>query len=127
MNQYGFLKLASIAAFITALTTLGVHLIDFQADTFEERLLLARDPLYFFQKWMIIFHCLMVIISMFGVALVAARTNKALAALGALFFSVFGIAEITRMFGVLARRGFDAETAAEAVEQVLGAADDEVF
>lgn len=32
-----------------------------------------------------------------------------------------------RMFGVLARRGFDAETAAEAVEQVLGAADDEVF
>ncbi|UYV13118.1 MAG: recombination regulator RecX [Phycisphaera sp.] len=32
-----------------------------------------------------------------------------------------------RMFGVLARRGFDAETAAEAIEQVLGTADDEVF
>lgn len=32
-----------------------------------------------------------------------------------------------RMFGVLARRGFDAETAAEAVERVLGAAEDEAF
>lgn len=32
-----------------------------------------------------------------------------------------------RMFGVLARRGFDVETAAEAIDQVLGAADDEVF
>jgi SOS response regulatory protein OraA/RecX len=32
-----------------------------------------------------------------------------------------------RMFGVLARRGFDAETAAEAVERVLGAAEDEVL
>ena len=102
MSQQAFLKLASIAAFITALTTLGVHLIDFQANTFELRLLLARDPLYIFQKWMIIFHCLMVIVSMFGVALVAARNNKGLAALGALFFAVFGVAEITRMFAVLA-------------------------
>lgn len=32
-----------------------------------------------------------------------------------------------RMFGVLARRGFDAETAAEAVDHVLGAADDEAL
>jgi hypothetical protein len=102
MNNPSFLRLAAIAAFLTALTTIGVHFIDFQADSFEQRLLLGRDPLYVFQKWMIIFHCLLVILSMFGAAVVAARSNRGLAALSALFFSVFGVAEITRMFAVLA-------------------------
>jgi regulatory protein len=32
-----------------------------------------------------------------------------------------------RMFGVLARRGFDAETAAEAVEAVLGSVDEQAY
>lgn len=102
MRTTGFLNLAGIAAFLTALTTLGVHFIEFQAETFEARLLLARDPMYLFQKWLIVFHCLMVIVSMFGVATIARIANPGLAALGALFFAVFGVAEITRMFGVLA-------------------------
>ncbi len=102
MNQTSFLRLAAIAAFLTAFTTLGVHFIDFQADTFEERLLFGRNPAYLSHKWMIIFHCLLVIVSMFGAATVAARHNRGLAALSALFFSVFGVAEMTRMFAVLA-------------------------
>ena len=102
MSSTSFLKLAAVAAFLTALTTLGVHFIEFHADTFEERLLLAHDTGYIAQKWMVIFHCLLVIVSMFGVATIAARSNRGLAALGALFFAVFGVAEITRMFAVLA-------------------------
>lgn len=102
MNQTSFLRLASIAAFLSIVTTLGVHFIEFQANTFEERLLLGRNPGYILQMWMVIFHCLLVIVSMFGAATVAARHNRGLAALSALFFSVFGVAEITRMFAVLA-------------------------
>lgn len=95
-----FLVCAGIAAIVTALTTLGVHLISFSAVTFEERLLLARDPLYNAQKWMIIVHCLMVIFSMYGVSLIARAWHGPFTALGFLFFTVFGIAEIGRMFSV---------------------------
>lgn len=102
MGNNTFLRLTAIAAFISALTTIGVHFIDFPVEGFEERLLLARDTLYIQHKWMIIVHCLMVIISMCGVATLVWHLNKGLAALGMLFFSVFGIAEITRMFSVLA-------------------------
>ncbi len=102
MNPTSFLKFAAIAAALSALTTFGVHFIEFQAATFEERLLLGRHTGYVFQKWMVIFHCLLVIVSMFGAATVAARHNRGLAALSALFFSVFGVAEMTRMFAVLA-------------------------
>jgi hypothetical protein len=96
-----FLTFAAIAALLTAFTTLGVHFIDFPAPTFEERLLLGRNPWYVGQKWMIVFHCLMVIVSMFGAAWVASRSSPGFAALSALFFSVFGVAEITRMLAVL--------------------------
>lgn len=102
MGNNTFLRFAAITAFISALTTIGVHFIDFPVEGFEERLLLARDTLYIQHKWMIIVHCLMVIISMCGVATLLWHLNKGLAALGMLFFSVFGIAEITRMFSVLA-------------------------
>lgn len=102
MQNIRFLTLASIAAFATGLTTIGVHFIDFPAETFEARLQLARDPVYVGQKWMIICHCLMVIISMFGAAWVASRNAAGFAALSALFYAVFGIAEMTRMFAVLA-------------------------
>ncbi len=102
MRQTGFLKLAAFAAFATVLTTLGIHFVEFQADTFQERLRFAHDPAYLAQKWMIILHCLLVIVSMFGVAEIAGHRHRGLAALGALFIAVFGVAEITRMLGVLA-------------------------
>ncbi len=101
MTHSAFLKLAALAAGLSALTTLGVHFIDFPAADFQSRLLLARDPLYIAQKQMIVLHCLLVIVSMFGAALLAGQYNRGLAALGALFFAVFGVTEITRMLSVL--------------------------
>jgi hypothetical protein len=102
MDKSTFLKLAAVAACVTALTTLGVHFISFSADTFEERLLLGRDPLYVFQKWMIVAHAHLVIVSMVGAATVAAGHNKGAAMLSTLFFAVFGITESARMLMVIA-------------------------
>ncbi len=102
MHELRFLRITAIAALITAFTTIGIHFIEFPSETFDQRLLLPQNQLYIAHKWMIIVHCLMVIISMCGVATLAWQHSKGLAALGFLFFSVFGIAEITRMFSVLA-------------------------
>lgn len=123
MGNNTFLRFAAFAAFISALTTLGVHFLDFPAEGFEARLLLARDTGYILHKWMIIVHCLMVIISMCGVGMLLWHLNRGLAALGMLFFSVFGIAEITRMFSVLAylnpMREKYLATTDEAIRQIL--------
>lgn len=102
MSNTAFLKLAAISAILSVFSTLGVHFIEFPAETFEARLLLAHDTWYIAHRWMIIFHCMMVIISMCGAAILLLPVNKGLTSLGMLFFAVFGIAEITRMFSVLA-------------------------
>ncbi|MEZ4961836.1 MAG: hypothetical protein R2830_18550 [Saprospiraceae bacterium] len=101
MAEKHFLQFASVAALLTVLTTIGIHFIDIPAASLEERMMLHRNPLYIFQKWMIIFHCIMVIVSMYGVAVLKFNENKGLISLGALFFAVFGITEISRMLAVL--------------------------
>ncbi|MEZ4967365.1 MAG: hypothetical protein R2791_19145, partial [Saprospiraceae bacterium] len=65
------------------------------------RLLLYRDPLYLALRWTVVVHCLLVLVSMYGIAVLKYRENSGLIALGALFFSVFGITEIARMLTVL--------------------------
>jgi hypothetical protein len=123
MSKSAFLRFAGIAAFLTAITTLAIHFIGFQVDNPEDRLLLASNPSYILHKWMIIVHCLLVILSMFGVATILKVRNAGLAALGALFFSVFGIAETSRMLGVLAYlnplRITYLESGDEAIRQIL--------
>lgn len=101
MTDRHFIRFSGIAALITGLTTIGVHYVVFPADTFEQRLLLSQNNLYIAHRWMIILHCLCVIISMLGIALLKFRDNRGFIALGFLFYCVFGIAEITRMFSVL--------------------------
>lgn len=101
MQDKPFIRIAGIAALITSLTTVGVHYVEFQGATFEDRLQLASNGYYIAHRWMIILHCLCVIISMLGLALLRIRDNRGFIRLGFLGYSVFGIAEIIRMFLVL--------------------------
>lgn len=97
-----FLHFAAACCLLSMITTLGIHLAfpEPPAD-FEQRILLFRDQIYLLQRWWIIVHCLLVIVSMCGVALWLIRKSPGFAPLGFLFFAVFGIAEIFRQMIVL--------------------------
>ena len=63
-----FLRFASICALVTALTTLAIHLLPelwADADTFENNFNFGTIP-SMRSAWVIIVHCLLVIVSMFG-------------------------------------------------------------
>lgn len=97
-----FIKFASICCFLTVVTTLGIHLF-FPAPpaSFEERILLFKDKTYIINRWWVIIHCLLVIISMWGFGMLQISKSPGFSILGFLFFSVFAIAEITRQMFVL--------------------------
>lgn len=101
MTNIAFTRLAGWAAIVTALTTIGVHYVNFQADTFEQRLALSTHTGYILHRWMIILHCLLVVVSMLGVGIIVFQKSHGLAILGFLGFAVFGFTEIARMFSVL--------------------------
>jgi hypothetical protein len=93
------LRIAALCAFLTALTTLVVHLgPDFlpAAPTFEARVALRTNPLYMAWLWNYILHCLLVTVSMYGVRSMAPAGRPALPDLGFLAFVVFAGAETLR-------------------------------
>jgi hypothetical protein len=92
------LKLSAIFGFISVITTLGVHLISFPANSFEESVLLYKNTGYLFSQWWIIFHCITVFISMGGVYIAINNKNTIYPYLGLFSFGVFSWTEITRMF-----------------------------
>lgn len=97
-----FTRFASICCFITVITTLGIHLwFPDPPSDFEQRVLLFRNKTYLLNRWWVIAHCLLVIISMWGMALLLLKKSPGLAPLGFLFFAVFGLTEITRQMFVL--------------------------
>ncbi|MES1222611.1 MAG: hypothetical protein ABUT20_44360 [Bacteroidota bacterium] len=100
--QKPFIRFAAICCFLTVITTLGIHL--FFPDPpagFEERLLLFRNKTYLLNRWWVIAHCLLVIVSMWGFAILQMKKAPGFTGLGFLFFAVFAIAEITRQMFVL--------------------------
>ncbi len=99
--QNNFTRFAAICCFLTVITTLGIHLCfpDPPAD-FEERVKLYRNNQYLFNRWWVIVHCLLVIISMWGFALLQFKKSPGAAGLGFLFITVFALAEITRQLMV---------------------------
>lgn len=100
--QQPFIRFTSFCCFITVITTLGIHL--FFPDPpagFEERVQLFRNKTYLLNRWWVIAHCLLVIISMWGFALLRIRKSPGFTGLGFLFFCVFSITEITRQMFVL--------------------------
>ena len=100
-NETPFLRFAAIAAFITALTTIGVHYVEFPIATLEDRLQLTHNTGYYLHRWMIILHCFCVIVSMLGIAVLKFKERKGFITLGFLFYTVFGVVEMARMMLVL--------------------------
>jgi hypothetical protein len=97
-----FLRFAAICAFISAITTLGIHLLfpEFSSD-FNERLQLYHNGIYILNRWWIITHCLLIIISMWGFYLAQSHKSPGFTGLGFTFFVVFAVAEIMRQLLVL--------------------------
>lgn len=100
--QKGFIRFAAICCFLSVITTLGIHLYfpEPPAD-FEQRALMHKDPVYLLNRWWVIIHCLLVLVAMWGFALVQWKHAPATAGLGFVFFAVFAFAEITRQLFVL--------------------------
>ncbi|MBA3607653.1 MAG: hypothetical protein H0W43_03950 [Chthoniobacterales bacterium] len=94
-----FLRFAAVCAFVTALTTLAVHLMPqlwAGADTFEKQLELRHCGPYLLRLWIVLFHCLLVVISMAAICLLIFRASPGWAGLGLLAFVVFAMTEILR-------------------------------
>lgn len=96
-----YTKFAAFCALLTAFTTIGIHNIHVPAGSFEESLALYKNKVYLFQNWLIMFHCLAVLFSMLGVALVIEKQSRALAILGFLFFALFVFSEWERTLNTL--------------------------
>ncbi|MBC7946644.1 MAG: hypothetical protein H7Y42_02110 [Chitinophagaceae bacterium] len=100
--QKRFIRFTAICCFLSVITTLGIHLyFPDPPSEFEKRLLLFRDSTYILNRWWVIAHCLLVIVAMWGFALIQWKKSPGLTGLGYLGFVVFGIAEITRQMFVL--------------------------
>ena len=95
----GFFKFAGVCALLTALTTLAIHFLPelwADADTFEEQLGLRHNPVYMARLWIVIVHCLLVVVSMYAVGVRRLRDTPALVSLGFLGFVVFAFTELLR-------------------------------
>ena len=91
-----YLYFSAVCAFITVLTTIAIHNIHVPPGNFEESVKLYKNNLYLLLNWIILFHCLMVLFSMLGIALVIEKHFRALAILGFIFFSLFVFSEWER-------------------------------
>lgn len=92
-----FLKFAAWSLVFTTLTTLVAHLVNFPAPDFESQILLAQNWGYILRNNVIILHCVLVIVSMLGLAFMGNANSRGWLILGLLCFLVFGFAEIGRM------------------------------
>jgi hypothetical protein len=94
-----FIRGTAICAFLSALTTLGVHLLPLlhPTQTFEEQVQLAKNPIYVFRLWVVLIHILLVLASMWGVAAKRYRVSAGLLGLGLGGYWIFGLAELFRV------------------------------
>lgn len=97
MNDRQYLKVATVAAFLIAFTTVGVHFITFTVDTWEQRAQLSNSSLYHFRNGLLVFHCILAIVSLYGVVVVKRNSRFASVSIGMLFFTLFSFTEILRM------------------------------
>ncbi len=99
--EKSFLRFAAVCAILSAITTLIVHLYFTPPESFEERIMLFKNSRYIFRNWSVIFHCMFVIVSMYAVFLLRKNESPGWMGTGFIFFTLFAVAEMTRMFTAL--------------------------
>ncbi|MBC7901139.1 MAG: hypothetical protein H7070_13930 [Saprospiraceae bacterium] len=97
--SHRFFKAMAVCAFLSGLTTLGVHLLPrlyAGPNEFERLVGLQADPIYIFRLWLVIFHILLVTASMWGVAARKLKDSAGPMILGFLGYLLFAAAELFR-------------------------------
>jgi hypothetical protein len=95
-----FMRAASICAILTALTTVAVHwLPDLWSNlmTFESRVQLRHNAIYIGRFWIVLVHCVFVVISMAVVPSLLSGTSRLIALFGLGSYVVFALIEMLRM------------------------------
>jgi len=94
-----FIKVASICAILTALTTIAVHwLPDLWTDatTFESRVQLRHNAIYMGRFWIVLVHCVLVVISMAAIPMLLSGTSRLIAMFGFGSYILFAFVEMLR-------------------------------
>ena len=95
----GFIKVASICALLTALTTLAVHWLPElwkDAATFQAQLQLRNNPIYMGRSWVVLAHCILVVVSMAAIPLLLSGTARLVAMFGFASYVMFAFVEMLR-------------------------------
>jgi hypothetical protein len=99
LSYVSFMRVASICAFLTVLTTIGVHWLPRlweNATTFDAQVQLRHNAIYVGQRWMVLAHCALVVISMAPVALLLTGTARLIAMFGFGSYVMFAFVEMLR-------------------------------
>jgi hypothetical protein len=94
-----FIKIASICAMVTALTTIAVHWLPdlwSNAMTFESRLQLRHNAIYMGRFWIVLIHCVLVVISMAAIPCLLNGVARLVAMFGLASYVMFAFIEILR-------------------------------
>lgn len=94
-----FIRVASICAMATALTTIAVHWLPdlwSGATTFESRLQLRHNAIYMGRLWIVLIHCVLVVISMAAVPYLLNGVARLIAMFGFGCYILFAFVEILR-------------------------------
>jgi hypothetical protein len=100
ISEIYFIKFAAFCAFTAVLTTLIIHsgYFDFGGLTMEENVALFKNSKYHLGRWIIIIHCLLVLVSVWAIFLVQYKKSLGLVGLGFVFYLLFSFTEIFRQF-----------------------------
>jgi hypothetical protein len=94
-----FIRVASICAILTALTTIAVHWLPdlwSNATTFESRVNLHHNAIYMGRFWIVLIHCVLVVISMTAIPCLLNGTPRLIAIFGLGSYVMFAFVEMLR-------------------------------
>ena len=94
-----FVKFASICAILTGLTTIAVHWLPdlwSNANTFELRVQLRHDAIYMGRFWIVLIHCVLVVISMAAIPTLLRGPSRLIAMFGFGSYVLFAFVEMLR-------------------------------
>jgi hypothetical protein len=94
-----FIKVAGVCAILTALTTIAVHWLPdlwSNALTFESRVQLRHNAIYMSRFWIVLIHCVLVVISMAAIPCLLNGVARLVAMFGLASYVMFAFIEILR-------------------------------